>query len=123
MLLGLDHVVLFCPDTGAARAWYEAVGFTYEYGYEGMHFLRLGGLRVMLHPAEVGPKGSVPELYATTRDLDALFHRVREKGLAPVHHQVEGPLSAPHTTPWGSREFELYDPAGHRWGFVAPPAA
>ena len=118
MLTHLNNVVLYCTDTEASRTWYEQVGFTYLRGFHGMHWVGLGDLEIMLHPSAEGPAGAVPQLYGAVDDLDAFFQHLVSRGLTPVHHQVEGPLRAPVTTPWGSREVELHDPDGHRWGFV-----
>ena len=118
MMLGPHSIVLFCRDTEACRAFYEAVGFRWLRGFEGMHWFALGAAEVMLHPSDTDPGPGAPQLYASAPDVDALFARCRDAGLGPHHHQVDGALVAPHTTPWGTREFDLLDPAGHRWGFV-----
>lgn len=115
------HAVLFCRDTEVSRGWYERAGFAWLRGHEGMHWFRLGGGELMLHPSEAGPTGPVPELYVAVDDIDARFAQLRAAGITPVHHQAGGPIDAPHTTPWGSRELEAYDPDGHRWGFVHEP--
>lgn len=118
MIQRLSHLVLFCRDTAASLSWYQAAGFSLAYGHQDMYFLHFGSAQIMLHPSEQGPAGHAPEIYAAVADLDAHFAAVRTAGLVPDHHQVKGPLDAPHTTPWGSREFGLTDPDGHRWGFV-----
>ncbi|MEM7246571.1 MAG: VOC family protein [Acidobacteriota bacterium] len=119
MISALDHVVLFCKDAEAARRWYEQVGFTYLRGHEGMHWLGLGGIELMLHPADQGPSGQPPMLHARVNDLDALLARCREAGLKPGSHQQPGvELTEPMTMPWGARQFELVDPDGHPWGFL-----
>lgn len=118
MLRGITHVVLYCRDTEAALRWYETVGFRRVRGYDGMYWLAVGDVEVMLHPSDEGPSGAVPELYVSVDDVDALLGTLRDRGLQPVHHQADGPLTEPVTTPWGARELELYDPDGHRWGFV-----
>ena len=120
MILGPDHIVLFCTDTEACRAFYEAVGFRWLRGWDGMHFFAFGSSELMLHPCATRPNEACTQLYARTPDLDGLFAHCQQAGLRPVHHQSDAPLTAPHTTPWGSREFELSDPEGHRWGFVQP---
>lgn len=120
MLLGVHHLVLFCRDTEAARAWYAAVGFPYLRGYDGMHWFALGTSEIMLHPAEEssGGPGSAA-LHAAVDDVDALFARVVAAGLTPVDHQRDGaPIAGPVTRPWGAREFELPDPDGHNWAFT-----
>lgn len=118
MLTHLHNIVLYCTDSAASRAWYERVGFTYLRGFHGMHWVGLGDLEIMLHPSDQGPAGAVPQLYGAVPDIDAFMAHVLRQGLVPVHHQARGPLTAPVTTPWGSRELELVDPDGHRWGFV-----
>lgn len=119
-LLGVHHLVLFCRDTDASRAWYERVGFEYLRGYHGMHWFRLGATEIMLHPADVSSAGKQPvAFHAAVTDVDAFFGHVVAQGLQPVDHQGDGaPLSGPVTRPWGDREFELYDPDGHNWAFT-----
>ena len=119
MLRDFDHVVLFCADTERSRQWYEKVGFSYLRGYEGMHWFGLGGVQIMLHPAEAAPSGHRCELYARVDDIDAFFAHLKEQGLSPRDHQQPGiVLEAPVERPWGTREIELLDPDGHEWGFV-----
>jgi catechol 2,3-dioxygenase-like lactoylglutathione lyase family enzyme len=114
----LHHVVLFCRDTDASAAWYERAGFERLRAYEGMVWFRLGEAELMLHPSDTAPSGEVPELYVAVADVDVVYAHARQVGLGPVHHQAPEGIDGPFTTPWGSREFELYDPDGHRWGFV-----
>ena len=118
MIQGVHSIVLFCRDTAASLAWYQALGFELRRSHEAMHFLGFGATELMLHPSETGPSGAVPHVYIAVMDLDAFFARTRAAGIEPMHHQVQGRLEAPHVTPWGSREFELDDPDGHRWGFL-----
>ncbi len=114
--LGFAGVVLFCTDTEASRGWYERVGFEYAHGYEGMHWLRLGDGVVMLHPSDSGPNGAVPEVHVKVADVDGQFRHVVAQGLTPIDHQQPGvELTGPVTMPWGTRQFELDDPDGHRW--------
>lgn len=118
MITHLHNIVLYCKDPTASRAWYERVGFTGLRGFLGMHWVGLGDLEIMLHPSEQGPAGACPQLYAAVDDIDAFLKHLLDQGLQPVHHQAPGPLMAPVTTPWGSREVELFAPDGHRWGFL-----
>jgi catechol 2,3-dioxygenase-like lactoylglutathione lyase family enzyme len=115
----LSSVVLFCRDAEACRAWYVGLGFAYLRGYEGMHWVGLGDVEVMLHPAETSSGGSGLCLHAAVADVDAAFARAREMGLDPYDHQQRGEtLPGPVERPWGVREFELDDPEGHRWAFT-----
>ena len=63
-----------------------------------MYFLGCAATQLMLHPSDTGPSGAIPMMYANVADLDLAFASAGEKGLHPHHHQVEGPLAAPHTT-------------------------
>jgi len=118
-LTSVHSVVLFCPDTEAARRWYEKVGFEYLRGYDGMHWFRLGNAEIMLHPDKSGPGGHAPTLHAAVSDVDALFRHAVTQDLRPYDHQRPGvTLDGPVTQPWGDREFELDDPAGHCWAFT-----
>jgi catechol 2,3-dioxygenase-like lactoylglutathione lyase family enzyme len=122
-LTGVHSIVLFCLDTEAARRWYEAVGFEYLRGYDGMHWFRLGDAEIMIHPDNIGPGGHAPVLHAAVADVDALFRHVVAQGLRPHdHQQTGGMLDGPVTRPWGHREFELDDPAGNCWAFTQSQA-
>ena len=119
MIGGFHSLVLFCTDTDASKACYEAAGFTFLRGYEGMNWFSLGDGEVMLHPSDAGPAGHVPEAHAVVDELDRLFEHVRSQGLVPQDHQGDGTaLIAPVVRPWGARVFELVDPDGHRWAFI-----
>ncbi|MCW5875156.1 MAG: VOC family protein [Anaerolineales bacterium] len=115
----LHHLVLFCADTERSRVFYEALGFTYLRGYEGMHWFALGDAELMLHPAEPGEKAGAPVIHFATPDVDALFARAVAAGLQPLDHQNPGDLmQAPVVRPWGDREFELADPDGQWLAFT-----
>lgn len=119
---GLHHLVLFFRDAEAARDWYQRVGFEYRRGYEGMHWFALGNAEVMLHPADRGSGGTALAIHAAVSDVDGLFRRVVQAGLAPFDHQNPAvDLREPVVRPWGDREFELEDPEGHRWAFTQSP--
>lgn len=120
MLKGVHRLVLYCADTEASKGWYEAAGFEYSHGYDGMHWFELGASEVMLHPGGSGAGESSPTLHAWASDLDGLFRRAAERGLRPSDHQQPGAaLAAPVLRPWGERVFELTDPDGHTWAFTA----
>jgi uncharacterized glyoxalase superfamily protein PhnB len=113
--------VLFLRDTEAAKAWYEAMGFRHLRGYEGMHWFALGEGEVMLHPADRSSGGGASgmSLHAGVDDVDAVFRRAAAAGFRPFDHQQPGVvLDSPVARPWGSREFEVLDPEGHRWAFT-----
>lgn len=116
---GLHHLVLFCADTERSRRFYEALGFTYLRGYEGMHWFAVGDAELMLHPAEPGEKAGVPVIHFAAPDVDALFATAVAVGLQPFDHQNPGtPMQASVVRPWGDREFELADPDGHMLAFT-----
>jgi len=115
--------VLFFRDTAAARAWYEAMGFKPLRDYEGMHWLALGEGELMLHPSEKPSGNSGLCLHAGVQDVDAVFRRAVGAGYEPFDHQQPGEkLTGPVTRAWGSREFEILDPEGHRWAFTQDAA-
>lgn len=118
MIGALHHIVLFCKAMEASRRWYEAVGFEYLRGYEGMHWFAFGSAEIMLHPTEESHAGRI-SLHAGTADVKALFERAQSAGLTPFDHEQPGMvLSVPVRRPWGDVEFELVDPDGYRWAFT-----
>ena len=116
---GLDHIVMYCTDTAASRTWYEAAGFAYLRGFDGMHWFAVGDAEIMLHPSPEGPAGRSQNITVAVPDIDAYFAEAVAKGLTPIHHEQPGvAISGPITQPWGDRLFEMCDPDGYVWGFV-----
>lgn len=119
MVSGLHHIVLFFRDTERAKAWYLDAGFEYARGYDGMHWLSIGGSEIMLHPADRSSGGSGLVIHFATPDVQALFEKVVQAGIQPFDHQQPGQrILAPITRPWGAQEFELQDPEGHNLAFT-----
>ena len=119
MVNGVTSLVLFCKDADAARGWYESMGFTYQRGYDGMHWFAAGSTEVMLHPADKTSGGSGLCMHVGVPDAAAAFQMAIAAGHAPYDHQQPGvALTGPVTRPWGAVEFELDDPEGHRWAFT-----
>lgn len=86
-----------------------------------MHWFELGSAGVMLHPGRTaaGPRSPVVA-YVAVEDLQALFAHVVQRGLRPYDNSApDQPLLGPVTREWGDVEFELSDPDGIRWGFIA----
>lgn len=117
---GIHHIVVFCTDTGASKAWYQKAGFKYLRGYQEMHWLDAGGFEVMLHPSKIKPNGALPNIHISVGDVNEHFEKVRKAGLEPVDHQSpnRAKLEQPVTRPWGDTEFELIDPDGNVWVFT-----
>jgi catechol 2,3-dioxygenase-like lactoylglutathione lyase family enzyme len=125
MIKGLHHIVLFCRDPEASRAWYERAGFHYLHGYDGMHWLAFGDAQVMLHPlgeADTDAAGgghARPVLHVAVDSADAAFAQVVSQGLTPIDHQRPGArIQGPVVREWGDREFELCDPDGQWWAYT-----
>ena len=119
MITQFHHVVLFCTDTEASRAWYERAGFEYLRGYDGMHWFALGDAEIMLHPGGSAKGVGRPVIHVAVNDAQAALDNARQNGLDPLDHQADGvSLSAPVVRPWGDKEFELQDPDGHWWAFT-----
>ncbi|HEX7004785.1 MAG TPA: VOC family protein [Trueperaceae bacterium] len=119
MIEGFHHVVIFCSDTEASRAWYGRVGFRYLRGYEGMHWFALGDAEIMLHPGGRRGRDSKPNLHVSVRDAAAELARLNAVGIEAFDHQdPAGPITEPVTRPWGDVEFEIYDPDGQIWVFT-----
>ncbi len=118
-LSGLHHLVLFCADTERSRRFYEAAGFPYLRGYEGMHWFAIGDAQLMLHPAGPEQKAGLPVIHIATPDVQALFTRQVAAGLQPTDHQQPGvTIAGPVRRPWGDLEFELVDPDGQWLAFT-----
>ncbi|MFD1739561.1 VOC family protein [Bacillus salitolerans] len=118
MLESIHHIVLFCKETELSKEWYEKVGFTYVNGFDGMHWFKLGGTYIMLHPSDTTNPG-MTAIHAGVHNVEEMFQHVVSQGLEPLDHQQDSKrIDAPVERPWGDVEFELVDPDGHQWAFT-----
>jgi catechol 2,3-dioxygenase-like lactoylglutathione lyase family enzyme len=118
MFEGIKHIVIFCKNTQKSKEWYHKLGFTYQRGYEGMHWFAINNMELMLHPVEDANPGYTT-VHLKVKDVAELFNYVITQGLEPLDHQQSGTkISKPVKRQWGDIEFELIDPDGHKWAFT-----
>ena len=113
---------LTVEDVDAAVYWYRELGFAVELeglrDDDGLQWVSLvhDDRTVWLLRADMAPfdgdRAPRTSLYLQVPDVDALYHRVIERGL-----QVE---TAPRKQWYGLREFSLRDPDGFRWVINQP---
>ena len=116
------YPTLRCRDAEGMIRWLtEVLGFTTRVAYRhegvvhhaelalGSSILMLGQERDDAYGAMVGNRAGrrTDALYLAVADADALHERVRESGCT-----IE---TAPHDTPYGSRDFAFRDPEGNLW--------
>ena len=117
--LRFHHLVVFCRDPAATRAFLVRAGYRHLRGYGGMEWVALGPGEIMLHPASEAPPRGGTIVHAAVPDVDAHFARAVDARLEPVDMQAGGArLEAPVTRPWGDREFDLVGPDGETWSFT-----
>src|SRR5262249_52287739 len=106
--------VLIVPDVRAAVAWLgEVFGFVerLQIGEGHRSQLMYGDAAVIVaevHGERVAPAGEAThQVLLRVDDVDAVCERARAHGARIV--------SEPTTFPYGERQCEIADPAGHRW--------
>lgn len=113
------HPVLGARDVPATVAWYVGkLGFSliFDDGGAPVRYagVRRGAVEIHLqwHDVEsfAGPDGDCPAYRFLVDDPDALFAEYRSAG-------VTNPGSPVRNTPWGTREFGVYDPNGMALSF------
>lgn len=111
------HPVLGAHDVAATVAWYvDKLGFSRLFD-DGGAPVRYAGvqrdgveLHIQWHDVEsfAGPDGDCPAYRFLVNDPDALFTEYNAKGVT---------ASPVRDTPWGTREFGVYDPNGMALSF------
>ncbi len=110
---GISAVTVFTSDMGRAVSFYETLGFAMRYGGPEATFTSFhvgsGFLNLM--------EGTVPRhlwgrIIIHVADVDAVYRRATEAGLAPEN--------APRDAPWGERFFHIRDPDGNELSFARP---
>ncbi|MQY30540.1 VOC family protein [Nocardia aurantia] len=128
MDITLHSAFLPHTDPEASLAFYrDLLGFEVrkEVGFNGMHWITVGapaqpGTSIVLYPPEADPgrtdderatvarmmaKGTYAIMSFATKDLDALFERLRSGGADIVQEPVD--------QPYGVRDCAVRDPAGN----------
>lgn len=112
-LEAIDAVTLATHDMARAVAFYESLGFERRYGGSGADFTSFhvgqGYLNLIAQPAHV-EWAWWGRLIFHVSDVDAMYQRVVELGLAPAE--------PPRDAEWGERYFHLTDPDGHELSFA-----
>jgi uncharacterized glyoxalase superfamily protein PhnB len=113
---------LTVADVAASIYWYRELGFQVELeglrDEDGLQWASLehGGRTVWLLRADKSPYSAEhpprTALYLQVADLDALYERLRVRGIAT--------LGPPVSQWYGLREFALLDPDGFRWVINQP---
>lgn len=113
MFEGISAVTVFTADMAAGVAFYEALGFEMRYGGPSSRFTSFhcgpGYLNLMVG----NPPGTLwGRTIIHVADVDAMYRRAMEAGLAPE--------AAPADAPWGERYFHIQDPDGNELSFARP---
>jgi len=107
----LLHPTLVVRDLRAAIAFYtEKLGFTPGFTWgDPPTFAGVELDQVSIHLRQGTPGTTGGEVYFVVDDVDHLYQRHRDNGVAIA--------SPPANEPWGLREYGLLDPDGNRLGF------
>jgi catechol 2,3-dioxygenase-like lactoylglutathione lyase family enzyme len=112
----ISAVTLHTTRMAESVAFYEALGFRRLYGGGDDPFtsFRVGGgyLNLQADPARSGRFPVWGRVIFWVKDVDALYHRAVDGGLAPE--------AAPADAAWGERYFHIRDPDGHELSFARP---
>ena len=104
--------VLAVSDHRASAAFYrEKLGFKLDLEVEGWFFLSRDNFKVMLgHCPDQVPAAKIGDhswfAYADMDDVDGLYTEYKAKGVKIIQELVN--------RPWGTREFSIETPDGHR---------
>jgi catechol 2,3-dioxygenase-like lactoylglutathione lyase family enzyme len=104
--------VLAVNDHRASAAFYrEKLGFKLDLEVEGWFFLSRDNFKVMLgHCPDQVPAAKIGDhswfAYADMDDVDGLYTEYKAKGVKIIQELVN--------RPWGTREFSIETPDGHR---------
>jgi len=115
---GLSAVTLATGDMTRAVAFYAALGFELIQGGRDAAFTTFrAGAQYLNITAEGAPRerGWWGRAIFYVSDVDALYRRAVERGLAPDF--------PPRDARWGERYFHITDPDGHEISFARPLTA
>ena len=118
MVRGIDNIGICASDLARSVAFYETLGFSEAYRNDRGVMLAAGTVQLFLFATrrpdaspvgrELGLFGNPPgidHISLAVRDVDALYRRLRQAGVA------FGDL--PEDQPWGARMVGLKDPDGN----------
>ncbi|MFC0401494.1 VOC family protein [Paraburkholderia rhizosphaerae] len=108
----INAVTLATADMARAVQFYGALGFPFAYGGADADFTSyaFGGSHLNLIAETHGPINWWGRVIIHVSDVDALYQRALDAGLAPE--------SAPADATWGERYFHIQDPDGHQLSFA-----
>jgi catechol 2,3-dioxygenase-like lactoylglutathione lyase family enzyme len=111
------HPVLMASDVGASIRFYEGLGFslTFQDNSSDPKYAAVTRdgveLNLQWHDANQWADSSGRPTYRFyVEDVDGLYAELRKNGCLKPLHSVNSPWLTPGDTPWGTREFHLYDP-------------
>jgi len=107
----LGFVVLHTPDVAGMKAFYQGLGLKVHADYGMWVEFETGPATLALHESKEDEATRNAGVFLEVEDVDALYRRLMEKGLAP---------SAPKDQDFGFRTFTLRDPQGNRIEFGEP---
>jgi catechol 2,3-dioxygenase-like lactoylglutathione lyase family enzyme len=108
----INAVTLGTRDMARAMHFYAALGFPFAYGGPDAAFTSyaFGGSHLNLIAETHGPINWWGRVIIHVSDVDALYQRALDAGLAPE--------STPADATWGERYFHIRDPDGHQLSFA-----
>lgn len=111
------HPVLAAQDVEASLAFYRLLGFeeVFRDSPRAPHYagIRLSTIELHLQWADPGQWNHPvdrPVYRFLVDDVDELFRSLEKTGVIQPATTGQGPWARPGDTPWGTREFHLWDP-------------
>jgi uncharacterized glyoxalase superfamily protein PhnB len=102
-------------DFGAAKRFFQELGFEVKWEAPGYAGLALGNAAFILQAIENRELQDNFMLLVDVDDLDAWWRHIQESGVLERHPGVHA--KPPTDYPWGNREVHLVDVAGVCWHF------
>jgi uncharacterized glyoxalase superfamily protein PhnB len=100
-------------DFELSKAFYADIGFTINWGDEGIAELQIGSFRFLLQKFHVAEHASNFMMSLSVEDADAWWELLQRRQIAKKYPGVT--CKAPAMQPWGIRVLYLSDPSGVLW--------
>ena len=107
----LGYTVLHTPDVAGMKAFYEGLGLKVHADYGMWVEFETGPATLALHESGENEATRHAGVFLEVEDVDALYRRLKEKGLA---------VSEPRDQDFGYRTFTLRDPQDNQIEFGEP---
>jgi len=124
------HPVLMARDVSVSASFYTLLGFRTVFQDDPSDpryaVIRRGPVELQLQWADAGQwahSGDRPAYRFPSPDVDKLYAEFVAVGVITTERTGDGPYAKPADTPWGTREFHVWDPGANSLQFYEESAA